>query len=317
MSVSICTMGELLVEFLCKNYNQGFTRPGEFLGPYPSGAPAIFAAQVARLGFSSLLFGCVGKDDFGELNIERLRQEGVATEGITRVDKAPTGTAFVSYRTPLERDFIFNIPSSACGFLSPDHIQPALLERCQHFHIMGSSLFSFRIIDAMRKVIQIVKANQGIVSFDPNIRKEMMNIPEMRQAFDYILEYTDIFLPSEGEMPYFAHGRNQSEAAIVADLLAGGVQHVAIKRGGNGASHYQRLRGELRELHVAGYQTPLVDPTGAGDCFGATFVSLLLAGYPVSEALTYANASGALAVSRKGPMEGISTLQEIKRLVLA
>lgn len=66
MSVSICTMGELLVEFLCKNYNQGFTRPGEFLGPYPSGAPAIFAAQVARLGFSSLLFGCVGNDDFGE-----------------------------------------------------------------------------------------------------------------------------------------------------------------------------------------------------------------------------------------------------------
>ncbi len=95
------------------------------------------------------------------------------------------------------------------------------------------------------------------------------------------------------------------------------MQHVTIKRGGNGASHYQWLEGALHEQHVAGYQTPLVDPTGAGDCFGATFVSLLLAGYPVGEALTYANASGALAVSRKGPMEGISTLQEIKRLVLA
>ncbi|PMC12811.1 sugar kinase, partial [Klebsiella aerogenes] len=35
-----------------------------------------------------------------------------------------------------------------------DHIDEALLNQCQHFHIMGSSLFSFRIIDAMRKAIE-------------------------------------------------------------------------------------------------------------------------------------------------------------------
>ncbi|VTR55948.1 aminoimidazole riboside kinase [Serratia fonticola] len=136
----------------------------------------------------------MGNDDFGRLNIERLRLEGVITDGISVIDKAPTGTAFVSYRNPLERDFIFNIPNSACGFFTADHIDLGLLNQCQHFHIMGSSLFSFRIIDAMRRAIQIVKANKGTVSFDPNIRKEMLNIPEMSQAFDYILEYTDIFL---------------------------------------------------------------------------------------------------------------------------
>lgn len=43
MNVTICTIGELLVEFLAKEENQGFSRPGEFWGPYPSGAPAIFA----------------------------------------------------------------------------------------------------------------------------------------------------------------------------------------------------------------------------------------------------------------------------------
>jgi sugar/nucleoside kinase (ribokinase family) len=50
MNVTICTIGELLVEFLAKEENQGFSRPGEFWGPYPSGAPAIFADQVAKLG---------------------------------------------------------------------------------------------------------------------------------------------------------------------------------------------------------------------------------------------------------------------------
>ncbi len=35
MNVTICTIGELLVEFLAKEENQGF--PGEFWGPIPAG----------------------------------------------------------------------------------------------------------------------------------------------------------------------------------------------------------------------------------------------------------------------------------------
>lgn len=49
MNITIATLGELLVEFLAKKENQGFSSPGEFWGPYPSGAPAIFADQVAKL----------------------------------------------------------------------------------------------------------------------------------------------------------------------------------------------------------------------------------------------------------------------------
>ena len=55
-----------------------------------------------------------------------------------------------------------------------------------------------------------------------------------------------------------------------------------------------------------------MDPTGAGGCFGATFVSLLLAGYDVETALKFANVSGALAVSKLGPMEGTSSFEEIQ-----
>lgn len=311
MSVSICTIGELLVEFLAKQKNQGFSQPGEFLGPFPSGAPAIYAAQVAKLGFESTLFSCVGNDDFGQMNIERLRHEGVNTDGITVIDKAPTGSAFVSYRSQFERDFIFNIPNSACGYLSPEHLDESLLTRCNHFHIMGSSLFSFRMIDSMRKVIQLIKNNNGTVSFDPNVRKEMMNIPEMQQAFDYILEYTDIFLPSAGEIHYFSDQKNADESNIVKQLIDSGVKHIVIKRGAEGASYYHANQ----QLHVKSNVVEMIDPTGAGDCFGATFVSLFLAGYPVEQALKYANAGGALAVSRLGPMEGISSMEDISRFL--
>lgn len=308
MNVTIATLGELLVEFLAKKVNQGFTKPGEFWGPYPSGAPAIFADQVAKLGFHSLLFSCVGNDAFGEMNIARLAHDGVNVQGISVLPNATTGSAFVSYRSQAQRDFIFNMPNSACGLLNAAHLDEALLQQCNHFHIMGSSLFSFRLIDAVRKAIGIVKANGGTVSFDPNIRKEMLNIPEMSQAFEYILDYTDFFLPSDGELDYFGLSKSRDENKIVDSLLARGIKHVVIKRGPRGASYYSADE----QYHVPGYPVEVVDPTGAGDCFGATFVSLFLAGYNVPDALAYANGSGSLAISQRGPMEGTSTLAEIE-----
>ena len=56
MQFKICTIGELLVEFLAKKQNQRFDQTGEFIGPFPSGAPAIFADQVAKLGFPVITF---------------------------------------------------------------------------------------------------------------------------------------------------------------------------------------------------------------------------------------------------------------------
>ncbi|MCV5003143.1 PfkB family carbohydrate kinase, partial [Escherichia coli] len=111
-----------------------------------------------------------------------------------------------------------------------EHIDKDLLKQCNHLHIVGSSLFSFRMIDVMRKAITTIKSAGGTVSFDPNIRKEMLSIPEMAQALDYLIEYTDIFIPSESELPFFARHKNLSEEQIVSDLLHGGVKHVAIKR---------------------------------------------------------------------------------------
>ncbi len=307
MNITICTIGELLVEFLAKEANQGFSRPGEFWGPYPSGAPAIFADQVARLGFGSVLFSCVGNDAFGEMNIARLAGDGVNVSGISVLGNATTGSAFVSYCSQAQRDFIFNMPHSACGQLTADHIDEALLDHCSHLHIMGSSLFSFRMIDAMRKAIEHVKARGGTVSFDPNIRKEMLNIPEMSQAFEYILDYTDIFMPSDGELDYFGRNPGQHEQRLVDNLLRRGVGQIVIKRGPNGASYYS----PREQFHAAGFPVEVVDPTGAGDCFGATFVSMLLAGYKPQEALRWANASGSLAISQRGPMEGTSSRDEI------
>ena len=70
----IMTMGEILVEIMAAQRGQTFREPGSLRGPYASGAPAIFIDQVARLGHPAGIIGCVGDDEFGLLNIERLEK---------------------------------------------------------------------------------------------------------------------------------------------------------------------------------------------------------------------------------------------------
>lgn len=305
----ILTMGEILVEIMAAERGQSFRRPGTLIGPYASGAPAIFIDQVARVGSRCAMIGCVGDDDFGALNVERLRADGVDVSGIAVIKTATTGSAFVTYREDGERDFIYNIANSASGQLSVGNIREDLLKDCRHFHVMGSSLFSVRIIEAVKKVIEAVKGHGGTVSFDPNVRKEMLHIPEMREALDFVLDCTDVFLPSGHEVTLLATA--SSEAGAIDELLNRGVREVVVKRGKDGCSFYDGIS----ETHLPAYSVEEIDPTGAGDCFGATYIACRTQGMEVERALRYACASGAMAVTAMGPMEGTATLAELDAFI--
>jgi tagatose kinase len=305
----VVTIGEILVEIMAVEPGYGFREPIPLIGPFPSGAPAIFIDQMARFGHPGGIVGCVGNDDFGHLTLDRLRRDGVDVSAIRVHPEAVTGSAFVRYRPDGGRDFVFNIKQSANGAVTLDAAADALIGRAGHLHVMGSSLFSPDIIAANESAIRRIKANGGTVSFDPNVRKEMMTLPGMQEALERVLAQADLFLPSGPEL--FLFTRAQDEAGAIAELLGLGLRAIVVKRGAEGASCF----AQGGSASVAGLPTQEIDPTGAGDCFGATFVACWLQGMEPHTALRVANTAGALAVRRKGPMEGTSTRTEIEALL--
>jgi sugar/nucleoside kinase (ribokinase family) len=302
-------MGEILVEIMATVRGQSFRAPGVLTGPYASGAPAIFIDQVAKAGSRGAMIGCVGDDDFGALNVERLREDGVDVSAIEVIRNETTGSAFVTYRHDGERDFIYNIANSASAKLSAEHVSEARLEDCAHLHVMGSSLFAPAIIEAVKKAVRIVKARGGTMSFDPNARKEILNRPPMREAFDHLIGFADVFLPSGHEVTLLTKATTEKEA--IDELLGRGVREVVVKRGANGCSFYDGRR----ELNLPAFAVEEADPTGAGDCFGATYIACRMQGMDADRALRYASASGARAVEVKGPMEGTSTLAQLDQFI--
>ncbi|WP_163271036.1 tagatose kinase [Chelativorans alearense] len=305
----ILTVGEILVEIVAATRGDGFREVQPLTGPYPSGAPAIFINQVGRLGFDAAIIGRVGDDDFGRLNIARLAADGIDVSGIDVATGEATGCAFVRYRPDGSRAFVYTLDGSATATLALTDAGEALMDSCGHIHIMGTALSVPGMAGIALQAVDRVKARGGTLSFDPNIRAEMLNKPGLREKLAGLIDRTDIFLPSGDEIFHFTEATDEEGA--IHDLLSRGVGEIVIKRGDKGASYV----APGARFDVAAHTVEERDPTGAGDCFGGTLVALRLAGETPETALRYANAAGARAVTEIGPMEGASTRAELERFL--
>lgn len=300
---TIVTVGEILVEFVSHRRNCALEMISEYSGPYPSGAPAIFLDQAARMGARTQMIGGVGADGFGRCVLARLTEDGVGIDGVHVSTHHSTGTAFVSYYDSGDRDFIFHLAQTAADQFD---VPMSLVESADTIlHVSASSLGATSMRDKIMDTVRSVSDAGGQITCDPNARPELMSDPAVSQAMHEVMERSYCLLPSTSDLQFLYP--DLSEDAAVDRLLNASAEVIAVKRGAGGVTIVGR--GERHEFK--GHQVKELDPTGAGDCFCGTFVALLSQGASLAEAGERANAAGAIAVTRRGPMEGNSHLSEI------
>jgi sugar/nucleoside kinase (ribokinase family) len=296
--VEILTAGEILVEIMRKGQDVPLWVQGDFSGPYPSGAPAIFIDQAALLGHSSAIVGAVGNDGFGLRTIRRLDADGVDSSYVQVLEDATTAVAFVSYDSSGERTFIYHIPNAAAGLFEVPPEEK--LRGVKLFHVMGCSLMSSkRVRDRIQDIARIVKSADGIVSFDPNIRVELLGDESLDQVIGTVLELSDILLPGQSELLSITGSQTPEEAA--ESLFKRGMTALVVKRGKEGALYLDQSRRE----EISPFAIREVDPTGAGDAFDAGFLCGYLEGLEPEACLRLGSGCGALNASYFGPMEGV------------
>ena len=306
----IAAIGELLVEFVCNNKDGHHRRVGTYGGPYASGAPGIFIDQAARCGARCIFAGAVGDDAFGQVILGRLRADGVDTSLIAAVPGIPTGSAFVSYNADGSRDFVFNIVHSAASQFAVDD---TTIEKFVKFgtgvmHVSGSVLAGAAMREKVLHACKVLHRRGIKISFDPNVRKELISDPAYFTTVNELTAISTYFLPSEEDAAVLFPAEGLE--GFAPKLFAKGIEYVVLKKGNKGSSGIHK-GGETSSF--PGHKVAVIDPTGAGDCFCATFITLISSShFPFEKALKYANAAGALAVTKVGPMEGNSTLTEIE-----
>jgi len=287
----ILAVGEALVEFRRLTPDGRIAAAGEWAGPFPSGAPAIFASVAARLGAPSALVASVGADALGDMLLSRMRRDGVRTDALGVQPARRTAVAFVAYDAAGDRDFWFSVPDSAAVVV--DH---AGLDRiaghADWLHVCGSTLtFGGEVADAVEATAARVRAAGGSLSVDPNLRPNASAAALARTR--ELARDADVLFPSDGELD--ALGLAEDE------LLARGAL-ICHTRGAAGAVVSGHAVGPAPVVVPAPPATE-VDPTGAGDTFAAAFVTATRAGAdPVSAART-ACAIAARSVAVMGAME--------------
>ena len=300
----IWTMGEMIVEIMRDKVDAPLYEAEVFRGPYPSGAPAIFIDTAARLGQETGIISGVGCDDFGKCLLDRLNAHGVDTSLVLQDPSCSTGCAFVTYFSDGERKFIFHIGNTPAAKAKA----PAQAKKSDFFHVMGCSLMADdKFGEEIVKTAEMFKQNGSKISFDPNIRPELMGGVDAPQQ---IFEMTNVFLPGVEELKRMTNC-DTVESAIEKCFENPEMEIVALKRGSKGCTIY--TREEKFELGV--YPINPVDATGAGDSFDATFLTSLIEGLPLKTAAKRASAAAALNTAAFGPMEGNITPETVAQMM--
>jgi len=291
-------MGELLAEVMRPRAGMSLREPGIFRGPYPSGAPGIFIDTVARLGHSAAIASAVGDDDFGACILERLRTDGVNTDCVEAVPGKSTGVAFVAYLKDGSRRFLFHWDGTpAVMGRVPD---AARAEGARYFHVMGCSLMAndaFR--DRVFEAVEMFAARGARISFDPNIRFELLQGRAADSIAGPVLRRCSLLFPGEKELALLS-GKAHADEGARALFDAFPLELIVLKRGPRGCT--LMTRGE--SVDVPAFRVREKDPTGAGDCFDAGFICGQLEGKDSVASARLAAAAGALNAQAFGPMEG-------------
>jgi sugar/nucleoside kinase (ribokinase family) len=307
MAKTILAMGEALVEVMRSSIGEPLDREGSFSGPFASGAPAIYAVAAARLGFPVGFIGSVGQDAFGRLLRRRLQEEGVDVAGLRTTAEHATGVAFVAYDLNGSREFVFHLRFSAAGLMAPEQVSPALFANLSWLHLSGSTLaLNENCRAACWYAVELAKAAGGRVSFDPNLRPELLPVDQAVPLFSCFMDAADLLMPTASEAHALAGAAEDDKAAQV--LLRNPHQILVYKRGAAGCTVY----AAGNRMDLPGFVVEEVDPTGAGDCFNAAFLVGLEENWSIEQTARFACAAGALAVTRQGPMEGAPTRTEVE-----
>lgn len=302
-------MGEMIVEIMRPTEGIDLYKEGMFRGPFPSGAPAIFIDTVARLGHSAGIIGGVGKDDFGKCLLDRLKKDGVDCSNVIESSTCSTGAAFVTYFADGSRKFIFHMGNTPA--VEPKAPSAEKLTGVKYFHIMGCSLmakpeFAQEILKTMRTARKL----GAKVSFDPNIRKELLKDESFFDVLHEVMDNTNIFLPGVEELLTISR-ETTVEAAVNKCFENPELEILVLKNGSRGCTVYSKAE----TISMGVYPIQAVDATGAGDSFDGAFICGLLENRDLKSAARMASAAGALNTAAFGPMEGNISVESVAQMI--
>lgn len=279
------------------------------LEPSFGGAESNVAIGLARLGHACGWCGRLGNDPFGHRVIKAIRGEGVDVSRSELTDEAPTGL-MIRENVAGKSSVYYYRKLSAASRMRPEHLDESYIAGAKILHVTGiTPALGPSCTETIAAAMDMAKRNGVKVSFDPNLRLKLWSVEEARKALLPLAMKADYFLPGLDELKLLYETESMDAILAKLDELPG----VSVIKGGEDQTY---LYNEGRLTSVPYFKAErVIDTVGAGDGFCAGFLSGLLRGYSLEEAVRLGNLIGSQVIQAVGDWEGLPTAAEIDRLL--
>lgn len=275
----VISLGELLID----STPVGLSAQGHPLyEANPGGAPANMLACMAKLGNEAYLFGCVGKDGYGQFLLNSLEKNGISAKYMKQSQDQLTTLDVVTIYEDGDRDFVFYRNPGADTQIAPEDVRPEAFEGAALFHFGSLSLTHEPARSATLRALDLAREKGCLISYDPNLRPPLWpSLDRAREAMLSVMDRADVLKVSQEEAEFLT-GLADPDAA--ADRLLGGypLRLIFITLGAEGCRYYSRagLRGAAPGIRKGGVK----DTTGSGDYFfGGALDALLRLNTPIEK----------------------------------
>jgi sugar/nucleoside kinase (ribokinase family) len=309
---------------------------------------------LKKLGLNIAFMSRIGNDEFGELIIKRLTEQGETT-GLSVVKGGRTSYTIALAPPGIDRIFLHD-PGANDSFNGVD-LDEAVIKLSKVFHFgyppLMKSCFE-KNGEELKNIMQLAKSAGAITSLDMSLPDpdSFAGKIDWNKILEKVLPFVDIFLPSIEEAFFMLDpkvyleikaiaGANDMidfiEPSIYSQLaetcLKLGSKIVGLKTAHRGFyvqtkkldKHFGIAVGvdvdpqnwSNRELWCPAYQIEkIASATGSGDSSIAGFLAAMLKGESIERALQYANCVGFQNLHELDALSGIQNWEQTTKMVI-
>ena len=260
------------------------------------GKGANQAVAAGRSGANIAFIACTGDDDTGERVRKQLASDNIDIAPVSVVAGESTGVALIFVNA--EGENVIGIHAGANAALTTERVE------AQRGIIAGAEALLMQLESPVESVLAAAKIAHE------NHTSVVLNPAPACVLSDELLALVDIITPNETEAEKLTGIRveNDDDAARAAFALhEKGIGTVIITLGSRGV--WASVNGEGRR--VPGFKVKAIDTIAAGDTFNGALVTALLEGKAMDDAIRFAHAAAAIAVTRKGAQPSVPWRKEI------
>jgi len=267
------------------------------------GCAANFAAATATLGLPTRFLGLLGDDAMSDWLVDEMGRHGVEV----RVGRRPGMTCGITLAFAFEdgkRSYLATLGSN--GELSLGDLELGLLDGVDHVHRSGYWWSDHMVGEPTARVLQHASEHGAQTSLDIGWDFKGWSRDRVESVFT-CLRHTDVFFANRDEVEKLTGKADPIDGA--KKLLESGPGMVALHLGkagsavvtGNGVT-----RAEPHDVEV-------INPTGTGDVFNASFVYGLVQGWDLQRVVNFAVSSAEVHIQRKD--RSFPTLDKVQSFI--